>query len=181
MMRGLTLLLVFALAACSGPYGAGRAGQGPDTAVARFVPGGEVTVIQVTVSDPQAMRAADLVYGDGEVVAAYSIDAHRAVAYAPAGYQAAAPSGVIGGAGGFGGGNSSFGAGIGITFPVGSWYAPGSQVVYSGQIQSTALIRIPDPERYRRDWQDAKVRIRLGDPPAVNFVTLPAPSPPPGL
>jgi hypothetical protein len=178
MLQILLLLLLFGLAGCAGGDEASR-GQGPNTAGARFVPGGQVTVIQVTVSDRRAMRGAELVYPDGEVVPAYSIDAHRAVAYRP-GYGPPI-SGVAVGGGGFGGGNGSFGTGIGITFPIGSWYSPGSQYVYSGQIESTALIRIPDPAGYRRDWRDAKVRARLGDPPDIGFVTLPAPPPLPGM
>ncbi|MBV9522987.1 MAG: hypothetical protein JO010_09350 [Alphaproteobacteria bacterium] len=180
MMRFLPLLFAMIVGACASSQDAARQGQGPDTAVARFVPGGEVTVIQVTVSDRQAMRGADLVYPDGEVVPAYSIDANRAVAYGQPAFQAP-PVGAVAVGGGFGGGGGSFGSAVGITFPIGSWYAPGSQIVYSGQIQSTALVRIPQSEAYRRNWQDAKVRIRIGDPPNVSFVTLPAPSPPAGL
>ena len=177
MLQILLLLLLFGLAGCAGGDEASR-GQGPNTAVARFVPGGQVTVIQVTVSDRRAMRGAELVYPDGQVVPAYSVDAHRAVTYEQ-GFPPPA-SGVAVAGGGFGGGSSSFGTGIGITFPIGSWYSPGSQLVYSGQIESTGLIRI-EPADYRRNWRDAKVRIRLGTPPDVSFLTLPAPSPLPGL
>jgi hypothetical protein len=176
MLRILLALLLLGLAGCAG--GEARRGQGPNTAVARFVPGGQVTVIQVTVSDPRAMRAAELVYPDGEVVTAYSVDSHRAVAYrqgVPPPFAGAAVAG-----GGFGGGNGGFGTGIGVTFPIGSWYSPGSQLVYSGQIQSTALIRI-EPADYRQNWHSATIRIRLGNPPDVGFVTLPAPSPLPSL
>ncbi len=179
-MRLLLPLLALGLFACSEPYDAAHQGQGPDTAVARFVPGGEVTVIQVTVSDRQAVRGADLVYSDGETIPAFSIDADRAVSYGQPAFQPS-PSGAVAAGGGFGGGGGSFGTGIGITFPIGSWYTPGSQVVYSGQIQSTALIRIANTNAYRQGWQEAKVRIRIGDPPDVNFVSLPAPSPPAGL
>jgi hypothetical protein len=181
MKRMAVPLLALALAACSGGYEEQRQGQGVNSAVARFVAGGEVTVIQVTVSDRLALRSADLIDADGVVVTAYSIEANRAVAYGQAGFGPVPPSGIIGGAGIAGGSNGGLASGVDVTFPIGSWYRPGSQTVYTGQIQSTALIRLPHPEDYRRDWQSSRIDLRLGDPPDVTFLTLPAPSPPAGL
>src|SRR5215469_13963144 len=108
-MRGmLVALLAVALAACSAGYEGQRRGQGVDSAVARFVTGGEVTVIQVTVSDRLALRSANLIAADGAVVPAYSIEANRAVAYGQAGFGPVPPGGFPGGfigGGGVAGGN----------------------------------------------------------------------------
>jgi hypothetical protein len=171
--RSIAVLLVLGLASCA-EYG--DAGQGPDTAVARFVPGGEVTVVQVTVSDTRPVRAAELDGPDGKVVPAYSIESNPASVY---GRPAFRPSIGMGGGGGFGGGNSSFGGGLGFAMPLnGADVAPGSVSLSSGQIQSTALIRLPDPQDYRKTWRDWRVQIQLGDPPEVKFITFQAPAPP---
>ena len=173
-LRSIALLLVFGLAACAGDR---DLGQAPDTAVARFVKGGEVTVIQVTVSDVRPVRAVELDGPGGVVVPAYSIDANRAFA---ARAPTSQPSLGVSGSGGFGGGNSDFGGGLGVTMPfVGAAAIPGPVAVSSGQIQTTALIRLPDPQDYRQNWHYWTVQIQLGDPPDVKFITFAAPAPPP--
>jgi hypothetical protein len=173
-LRSVALLFVFGLAACAGDR---DLGQAPDTAVARFVKGGEVTVIQVTVSDVRPVRAVELDGPGGVVVPAYSIDANRAFAARGPTFQ---PSLGVSGGGGFGGGNSDFGGGFGVTMPfVGAAAVPGSIAVSSGQIQTTALIRLPDPQDYRQNWRYWTVQIQLGDPPDVKFITFAAPAPPP--
>ncbi len=60
----------------------------------------------------------------------------------------------------------------------GAGAVPGTVAVSSGQIQSTALIRLPDPQDYRQSWRYWTVQIQLGDPPDVKFITFPAPAPP---
>jgi hypothetical protein len=170
------LLLALSVAACADGDGP-AVGQPPNSAVARFVPGGEVTVVQVTVSDRRPVRNAELVGPDGTVIQAYSIDLNRAgVAQQPA-YLSGIGQPSFGTAGG--GGYSSFGSAVGVAVPMGGYPAPGSYVAVSGQLQSTALIRLTDPQDYRKTWQDWKVRIQLGDPPDVSFVTVQAPQPPP--
>jgi hypothetical protein len=177
MMRGsLALLVVTLLASCADGDYASTAGQAPDTAVARFVPGGEVTVVQVTVSDHRPVRGVELVGPGGEVVPAYSIEANPAVAYRQSVLR---PPLEIGSGLGFGGGYNPFGTGVGAAVPFGGGYgAPGDYVATSDQVQSTALIRLPDPQDYRQTWRDWTVRIQLGDPPNVTFVMLAAPQPP---
>jgi hypothetical protein len=178
MTRALPLLAaVAALAGCIDSYGQNPTGlgQAPDTAVARFIPGGEVTVVQVTVSDRRQVRNAELVGPNGTVIQAYSIDVNRAGQAQYPQYQQ--PLGVgLGGSAGFGGGYSS--SSVGLTAGLGGYSAPGNYVVLSDQIQSTALIRLTDPQDYSRTWQDWTVRIQLGDPPNVSFITLQAPQPP---
>jgi hypothetical protein len=175
MKKSMIVLAALFLAACADTQGADQVGQGANTAVARFVTGSDVSVVQVTVSDRRAVRNAELVGPDGTVIQAYSIDVNRAGTAQQPVYQ---PSIGLAGSGGFGGGYSSFGAGIGVTMPFGGYSAPGSTVTVSDQLQSTALIRLADPLDYRRTWQDWRLRIQLGDAPDAAFVVLPAPQPP---
>jgi hypothetical protein len=72
-------LLALSLAGCFDGGSSGSAGPRPYTAVARFVPGDEVSVIQVTVSDRQPLRGADLIGPDGAVIAAESVEARQGV------------------------------------------------------------------------------------------------------
>jgi hypothetical protein len=161
-------LLLLGLAGCGDPPGPVDVGQRPFTAVARFVPGDEVTVIQVTVNDRQPLRAAELVGPGGAATAAESIDVNQAVTYQPPFARqpvvGSGPGGITPQPGVFG-----------------SLAPAGSQVVTGGQFHSTALIRLDDPLTYTRDWRLWQVRLRIGDPPHVNVVTLPAPQPPAAL
>jgi hypothetical protein len=179
MTRALPLLAaVAALAGCVEGYGqsAPNVGQAPDTAVARFIPGGEVTVVQVTVSDRRPLRNAELVGPDGSVIQAYSIDVNRASQAQYPQYQQQPLALGLGGSAGFGGGYSS--SAVGLTAGLGGYSTPGNYVVVSDQIQSTALIRLTDPQDYSRTWEQWTVRVQLGDPPNVSFITLRAPQPP---
>src|SRR5258708_8554504 len=72
-------LLALSLTGCFGGGQGGNAGQRPYTAVARFVPGDEGSVIHITVSDRKPLRGADLIGPDGAVIAAESIEARRGV------------------------------------------------------------------------------------------------------
>jgi len=162
------VLLMAALSGCSDPPASGDIGLQPFTAVARFVPGAEVTVIHVTVNDRQPLRAAELVGPGGEVIPAESLDVQQAVVDQP---PLVRPP-IIGGGPGS------------VTQPLGGFgifAAPGSQTVNVGQIHSTALIRIDDPLAYARDWRLWQVRLHVGDTPDVKVLSLPAPQPPPAL
>jgi hypothetical protein len=168
-LAGLALLAL-SLAGCFGGTQGGNAGQRPYTAVARFVPGDDVSVIQITVRDRKPLRGADLIGPDGAVIAAESIEARP---------------GVESGQTLFGGPlGTDISNDVGLTTPLGAYgtFAPaGSQSVNSGQIVSTAVIRLTDPVSYLKDWRFWQVRLRMGDPPTVSFVSLPAPQPPPSL
>jgi hypothetical protein len=162
------VLLAAALGGCTDAPESADVVRQPFMAVARFAPRGEVTVIEVTVNDRQALRAADLAGPGGVVIAADSVDVSQAAEYQP-------PFGRQSIAGGMGAVTAlPLGAG-------GNLAAAGSQTVTSGQLHSTALIRLDDPASYARDWRLWQVRLRIGDPPHVNVVTLPAPQPPPSL
>jgi hypothetical protein len=166
--RAVWVLLMAALSGCSGPQGSGDIGLQPFTAVARFLPGDEVTVIHVTVNDRQPLRAAELVGPGGEVIPAESLDVQQAVVDEP---PLVRPPIVGGGPGS-------------VTQPLGGFGifpAPGSQTVSVGQIHSTARIRLDDPLAYARDWRLWQVRLSIGNSPDVKVLSLPAPQPPPGL
>lgn len=161
-------LLISILAGCAGDHGGGEAGQRPYTAVARFLPGDEVTVIEVTVDDRRPLRGADLVGPAGAVIAADSLDVKNVADYRQPFFRQPVGAGASDG-------------GAGVTLPLGAFgnFAPaGSQTIGTGQIHSTALIRLPDPQSYVKDWRLWQVRLRIGDPPGVTLLTLPAPQPP---
>ncbi len=59
---------------------------------------------------------------------------------------------------------------------------PGSPrpVTQTGIMDSTALIRLPDPVVYAKEWRFFHIDVVLGDPGAGGIeVTLPAPPSPP--
>jgi hypothetical protein len=175
ILRRAVAAMLFAalgLAACTSDEQP-EAAVAPDTVVARFAPGGEVSVIVVSVSDRRPLRSAELIGPGGTIVPAASIDTGN---IALNGDQSLQPPAPPGGAGGFG-----FGTGA-PTVPVPlTGAAPEMTGLSNGQIQSTALLRLPDPLGYRLEWQQWQVRVRIGDPPDVNTVTLPAPQPPANL
>jgi hypothetical protein len=168
-----------ALAACAGDERQ-PAGQAPDTVVARFVPGGEVSVVEVSVSDRRPLRSAELIGPAGVIVPASSIDTNRAPLVQDQPFRPSSAVGVGAGAG-FGGGGFGFGTGAGVPLPLTGAEIPSDQTTVSGPIRSTALLRLPDPLGYRLEWQQWQVRVQIGDPPDVNVVTLAAPQPPADL
>ncbi|HEV2546111.1 MAG TPA: hypothetical protein VGU20_02125 [Stellaceae bacterium] len=124
----------------------------PETIVARFVPGGLADVIVVTSVDRLPLRAATLVAPDGERVPAYSIDVdpHPATARVPG--EATLLS------------------------------TPGTprQSAWINTMASTALIRLPDPVQYAKNWRSSRIELRLGDPGSgERAATLAAPPSPP--
>jgi hypothetical protein len=162
------VLLAAGLAACGGREGT-SAGSRPYTAIARFLPGDEVTTIQVWVSDRQALRSAELVGPDGVMIAAESIDANQVTDYQQPFFRPPV------------GGETASG---GVAVPFGGFgnFAPaGSQTATSGQIRSIALFRLADPANYSKDWRLWHIRLGIGDPPHVNVVNLAAPQPPASL
>jgi hypothetical protein len=123
--------------------------------------------IQVTASDYIPARAVTLVGPSGEVPA-LSIDTTSSPGYA------AAPSGGALSFGVGGGGGGSFG-GIGLGFPLIGGGAPASPP----SAITNALIRVPAEPPYAQVWHQSQIRIQFGDPPAVKYISIPAPPPPP--
>jgi hypothetical protein len=169
-MRRIPLLLAAAalLTGCA-DYGApgGASDGGAGSATARFVPGNDVNIIQVTLTGRLPARAAELVGPDGTVQPAQSINTDRV---ASRGYGYGGPTFGLG----VGGGSGGFGSGIGLSFPLGS----SSETVSSGDIVSNAFIPLPDPLRYRQTWQAWRIRVQVGDPPNQSTLELAAPQPP---
>jgi hypothetical protein len=160
--------VLVALSGCGDAPPSAQSGQRPFTAVARFLPGNEVTVIEVTVNDRQPLRAAELVGPDGTTIPAESLDVNQAAANQPPLIRPPI---------------TGIGPG-GMALPIGgigNFAPPGSETVNSSQIRSIAQIRIDEPLTYRRDWRLWQIRLRIGDPPRVNVLTLPAPRPPAAL
>jgi len=162
------VLPAIVLTGCSGSSQSLDVGLRPSMAVARFVPGDEVTVIRVTVNDRQALRAAELLGPSGTVIAAESVDVNQPTEYQPP-FSRQPIDGGIGGV-----------AALPLA-GLSNFAAAGSQTVSAGEIHSTALIRLVDPASYTRDWRLWRIRLRIGDPPHVNIVNLPSPQPPPSL
>jgi hypothetical protein len=170
VLAAVTLGGLLALAACG--YGdEGAPGQMVDTVVARFAPGGEVSVITVSVLDRRPLRSAELVGPGGVIVPAASIDVTGASGQDQT--FSALPAVDDQPRGGFG-----FGTGGGVPMPLTGAEPRFSQQDISGQLHSVALLRLPDPLGYRLEWQQWQVRVHIGDPPHVSVVTLPAPQPP---
>lgn len=146
LLGGAMLLLM--LAGCGGaPSGT----TAPYGITARFVPGGPVDVITVTVDDPLPLRRAVLVGPGGLTVPAYSLDV------TPRPTEVSTPAGGA--------------------FPT----TPGlaRTVTRNDTILSTALLRLPDPVHYVHTWQEWRIRLHLGSAEGGRDVTLAAPKPPP--
>jgi hypothetical protein len=148
MRWGLGLLLLLLLPSCSDL----EAEPEPVTfsITARFDPGGLSDVIVVAAIDWRPLRSAVLTGPDGARVPAYSLDVEASPV--DAGPPAAA-----------------------ILLVTSGW--PRTLTRLNAMV-STALIRLPDPDRYARSWQNWHVEIVLGDADAGReALTLAAPLP----
>jgi hypothetical protein len=174
-MRPLAVIVVLAafLGACTGNGDDGSTGPAPGNIAARFMPGDARDVIQVTVSDRYAVRGAELVGPNGLAQPAYSINTERAPTYGSSG-----PGFGYGTSFGFGvgGGSRGFGTGIGIGIPL---FGTPSYTATSDQTVSNVFIRLPDAPDYQRNGSAYTIRLQMGDPPDLRFVTIAAPPPPP--
>jgi len=143
---------IAALLLLAGCGGADESGPTLETIAARFVRGGLADVIVVTSLDRLPLREATLVTPDGQRVPAYSIDVdpHPATAQVPG--EATLLS------------------------------TPGTphQSAWINTMASTALIRLPDPVQYAKNWRRSHIELRLGDPGSgEREETLAAPPSPP--
>ena len=109
-------------------------------------------VIVVTARDRLPLRSAVLVAPDGERVPAYSLDVTSSPIVAPS---------------------------LGEQALMATPGAPRS-VTRIEIMASSALIRLPDPNRYAKNWPEWRVELQFGDPGSgERAVTLNAPKPPP--
>ncbi len=151
MRRAVAIgLLSFALA-LGGCSGDEGAGAPPVESVsARFEALSDVIV--VNARDRLPLRSAVLVAPDGERAPAYSLDVTASpVIEPPPGEQILMAT-------------------------------PGAPRVVTrlNMVISTALIRLPDANRYAKNWRDSRVELQFGDPGSgERTVTLNAPKPPP--
>ena len=137
----------------------------PPAANASFLPDGHT--IEVVVSDPVALDAAELVAPDGTPQPAVRLE-HQSVGAEDPGLRPQV--GVIA----RGGPVSGVDAGVGISLPVfgsGSGHPP--------PLQSRAEFPIVDMERYRTTWRLWEIRLRIGRAlEGARYLNLPAPPPP---
>lgn len=162
MVRQIWPSAALLLAACAA---SGRPSPPPPgTAQALFTGSG---TIQVIASDYVPARAVTLVGPHGEVPAV-SIDTTTGP-----GFGAAPPAGGAMSLGLGAGGGGTFG-GIGFGFPLVGGGAPASPPT----ALSTAIIQVPIQPPYAEVWRQSEIRIQFGDPPAVKYISIPAPPPP---
>jgi hypothetical protein len=173
MRPAVPVLVLAALVGACTANGDNSTGPAPGNIVAGFLPGDARDVIQVTVSDRYAVRAAELVGPNSLVQPAYSINTQRAPTYASSG-----PGFGYGTSFGFGigGGSRGFGTGVGIGIPL---FGTPSYTATSDQTVSNVFMRLPDAPDYQRNWSAYTIRLQMGDPPDLRFVTIAAPPPPP--
>jgi hypothetical protein len=160
MIRQVWPAITLLLAACAA---SAPPAPPPGTAQALFT---GADTIQVTASDYVPARAVTLVGPHGEVPAV-SIDTTTSPGYA------APPSGGALSLGLGAGGGGTFG-GIGFGFPLIGGPAPAAPPTSI----STAVIRVPIEPPYAEVWRQSEIRIQFGEPPAVKYISIPAPPPP---
>ena len=150
MRRVLVLAALILLGGCAGA--ADENALTPGTISARFIAGGLANVVVVNTVDRLPLREAVLVSPGGERVPAYSIDVdpRPAVAQVPGEATLLATPGMP------------------------------RRSAWINTMASTALIQLPDPAQYAKDWRNARIELRFGDPGGEEGeVTLAAPAAPP--
>ena len=165
-MKIIACLVAALLAACAG---SGPTPSPNDQIRADFPPGGIADRIEVTAVDRLALRGAELVAPDGHVTPALSINVNPTptTGFSQGAWAAPITSANYG--------VSSIGSNALTPNVVGA--APQSQTTLLAMV-STASIQLPDPIAYRRDWQQYRIRLRLGDPPQMETREIAAPAPP---
>ena len=153
LVKIIACLVAVVLAACAG---SGPTPSSNDQIRADFPPGGIADRIEVTAVDRLALRGAELVAPDGHVTPALSINVNPTptTGFSQGAWAAPITSANYG--------VSSIGSNALTPNVVGA--APQSQTTLLAMV-STASIQLPDPIAYRRDWQQYRIRLRLGDPP----------------
>jgi hypothetical protein len=121
-------------------------------ATAKFLGGGSVAIVVVTVRDAHALQSAELEGPDGFAAEADSIDA------APSSLAVPAP------------GADAFAGLAGMS----------KTLVETRLVESVARIPVPDVVYYNNTWREWRVQLWIGEPGTPGrAVTLAAPEPPP--
>jgi hypothetical protein len=166
-MRVAAAVLTLVLLAC-------RDGPSPlpsDQIRARFMPGGDVNVIEVDAVDRLPLRKAELIAPSGSTVPATYL--HVSPSPSVTAYQEFPNNPYAGNL--FGPGN----IGSSLSLPAGIGGAPQGRAQLLAMV-STASIPVPDRVEYRRGWADYRIRLDFGDPPGEVYTRdLAAPEPPP--
>ncbi len=147
--RVFAATMLLALAGCGG-WQKPAALPAPGTVNVRFVPGGDVDTIEVTVYDRLPLNSVDLVLPSG-FIEAEEIETDKAPATitSPTTPFAVNTPGFV------------------------------QRTTQSNETLSTAQIRIPDRNIYRQEWQEGSIRVQLGRSGASQRVMiLAAPRPP---
>ena len=174
MHRALSLPLLLLLAVLPGGCGSGGApprAPPPAAAQVRVGFGGLVDTIEIAAVDRLALRAADLVAPDGTTTPASSVDVANAPRLATGQWAASNPwqDAVTG--------NSALAAMTLGHAQAGAALQSREQLL---AMVSTAVLPLPDPVAYRRDWQHYRIRLGFGTPPGETETReMPAPAPPP--
>jgi hypothetical protein len=142
-----------------------------DSLRAGFPTGGLADVIRIDAVYRLPLRSAELIAPDGEIIPASSVDIADSPRFAT-GQSTANDPWKTGIADPIGGGASALGSVL-----------PGNGLRSQVQVLtmvSTAAIPLPDPNAYRTDWQQYRIRLGFGVPPGqVETRDIPAPEPPP--
>lgn len=173
MRRAFLLPLLFLGLLTGGCETGGGAPPGPPTAAAqvRVGFGGLVDTIEIAAVDRLPLRAADLVAPDGAATPASAIDVADSPHLATGQWAASNPwhDAVSG--------NSALAAAMLGQAQAGAALQSREQLLAA---VSTAVLPLPDPVAYRRDWMNYRIRLVFGTPPGeVETREMPAPAPPP--
>jgi hypothetical protein len=170
------LLLVLPVAACGGggeppfgPFSGPPPGPPPVVAQLRVGFGGIVDTIDIAAIERLPLRAAELVAPDGSAIPAGSItvDPTPRVATGQWAQSNRWQDAVTG--------NSALGVLTSQNPQAGAALQSQQQLLAT---VSAADIPLPDPVAYRRDWQQYRIRLTFGTPPAdIETRELPAPAP----
>lgn len=148
MRTPVAILMVLALAACSGSSG------GTSYKTEAHLMAADPTVIELAVRDPLPVSRMVLIDPSGAETLAHDIQRDSQIYSSNGGPRPSVGVGVFGGSGG------NVGSGIGIGIPI---FSSGSSGYNGTMVSSLALVRIPDPVLYRSTWQSWKLRAELDD------------------
>jgi hypothetical protein len=169
MRRFAALVLLLVVAGCA--EGGGLPPLPSEQIRVGFPPHGIADTIQIDAVDRLALRSAELVAPDGSAIPAAAIDVNPAPGFTTSQRLGNDPfAGDVFGVGNVGGAPP-------LPVTVGGGGQTRAQLL---AMVSTALIPLPDPVEYRRNWGKYRIRLVFGTPPeAAETHEIAAPEPPP--
>ncbi|MBX7146647.1 MAG: hypothetical protein K1X44_04995 [Alphaproteobacteria bacterium] len=136
-------------------------------------------VIEIKVVDRYGITDANLTLPSGKTIPALHIDRTNFSEQVRRPSRGISPSFGIG-VGVFGGssGGVGVGSGIGIGIPLGSGSDSDDDMLDSPQTRSVAVIKIPDLNFYKENWENSKIRVGFSSFAHDNrVIEVPAPKP----